>query len=88
MNDQRSGFTPLHTMSWVRKPDESDRGDPAPIGSGSLTSLDFVRTLVKLGADVNLRLDEGAPRSRTPRPGSTPAAPRRSSWPPIGRTPR
>jgi ankyrin repeat protein len=61
-NDQRSGFTPLHTMSWVRKPDKSDRGDPAPIGSGKLTSLEFVRELVKLGADVNLRLAEGAPR--------------------------
>ena len=76
-NDQRSGFTPLHTMSWVRKPDESDRGDPAPIGSGSLTSLDFVRTLVELGADVNLRLDEGAPRqpnsaSRLNSGGATP----------------
>ena len=61
-NDQRSGFAPLHTMSWVRKPDKSDRGDPAPIGSGNLTSLEFVRELVKLGADVNLRLAEGAPR--------------------------
>jgi ankyrin repeat protein len=61
-NDQRTGFAPLHTISWVRKPDKSDTGDPAPIGSGNLTSLDFVRELVKLGADVNLRLAEGAPR--------------------------
>ena len=76
-NDQRSGFTPLHTMSWVRKPDASDRGDPAPIGSGNLTSLDFVRALVELGADVNLRLEDGAPRqpnsaSRTNSGGATP----------------
>ena len=49
-------------MSWVRKPDASDRGDPAPIGSGNLTSLEFVRALVELGADVNLRLSEVAPR--------------------------
>ena len=55
-NDQRTGFTPLHTMSWVRKPDASDRGDPSPIGSGRLTALQFVRSLVALGADVNLRL--------------------------------
>ena len=61
-NDQLTGFAPLHTMSWVRKPDASDRGDPAPIGSGDLTSLEFVRALVALGADVNLRLDEEAPR--------------------------
>jgi ankyrin repeat protein len=56
-NDQRSGFTPLHTMSWVRKPDASDRGDPPPIGSGSVTGLQFVRKLVEWGADVNLRLN-------------------------------
>jgi ankyrin repeat protein len=68
-NDQRTGFTPLHTMSWVRKPDKSDRGDPAPIGSGDLTSLEFVREIVKLGADVNLRLAEGAPRQ--PNSGSS-----------------
>ena len=58
-NDQRTGFTPLHTMSWVRKPDASDRGDPSPIGSGTLTGLEFVRALVALGADVNLRLGQG-----------------------------
>ena len=55
-NDQRTGFSPLHTMSWVRKPDASDRGDPPPEGSGNLTGLQFVRTLVELGADVNARL--------------------------------
>jgi len=75
-NDLRSGFAPLHTMSWVRKPDESDRGDPAPIGSGNLTSLQFVRELVALGADINLRLEEDAPRqpnsaSRTNSGGAT-----------------
>lgn len=58
-NDQRTGFSPLHTVSWVRKPDASDRGDPAPTGSGRLTSLQFVRALVALGADVNLRLERG-----------------------------
>lgn len=56
-NDQRTGFAPLHTMSWVRKPDASDRGDPPPIGSGNLTALQFVRRLVALGADPNLRLN-------------------------------
>ena len=58
-NDQRTGFSPLHTVSWVRKPDASDRGDPAPTGAGSLTSLQFVRALVAMGADVNLRLEQG-----------------------------
>ncbi|MDA1372628.1 MAG: ankyrin repeat domain-containing protein [Proteobacteria bacterium] len=76
-NDQRSGFTPLATMSWVRKPDASDRGDPAPVGSGNLSSLEFVRELVALGADVNLPMEEGAPRqpnsaSRLESGGATP----------------
>jgi len=76
-NDQRTGFTPLHTMTWVRKPDASDTGDPAPIGSGRLTSLQFVRALVKRGANVNARLDKGAPRppataSRLGTEGATP----------------
>jgi ankyrin repeat protein len=60
-NDQRSGFTPLHTLSWVRKPNRGDDpdGQPPPTGSGKLTSLQFARQLVKLGADTNLRLEKG-----------------------------
>jgi ankyrin repeat protein len=38
-NDQRTGFTPLHTLSWVRKPDSSDVSDPAPIGSGHVSRI-------------------------------------------------
>ena len=68
-NDSRTGFTPLHTMSWVRKPDASDRGDPPPIGSGSLTSLEFVRAIVGLGADVNARLGEDV--AKPPHTGSS-----------------
>ncbi|MEZ6061038.1 MAG: ankyrin repeat domain-containing protein [Planctomycetaceae bacterium] len=60
-NDQRSGFTALHAITWVRKPNLGDDvdGDPPPIGSGNVTSLQFVRKLVEHGADVNLRLDRG-----------------------------
>jgi uncharacterized protein len=56
-NDDRTGFAPLHAMSWIRKPEKGDNeaGTPPPHGSGKLTSLDFVRTLVKHGADVNYR---------------------------------
>src|SRR4029078_4453404 len=62
-NDARSGFTPLHTIAWVRKPDSSDNSDPAPAaGAGRLTSLDFVREIVKRGATVNFRLPKGAPK--------------------------
>ncbi|MEQ8789157.1 MAG: ankyrin repeat domain-containing protein [Pirellulaceae bacterium] len=60
-NDQRSGFTPLHALTWVRKPNKGDGldGAPPPIGSGTVTSLAFVRELVKHGADVNARLERG-----------------------------
>jgi ankyrin repeat protein len=76
-NDHRSGFPALDMVSWVRKPDSSDVSDPAPIGSGRLTSLQFVREIVKRGANVNLRLEKGAPKvpntsSRVGTEGATP----------------
>ena len=60
-NDQRSGFTPLHAISRVRKTNirEDVSGDPPPRGSGNLTSLQFVRAIVQTGADVNARLQTG-----------------------------
>jgi uncharacterized protein len=77
-NDVQTGFTPLHAISSVRKPDSSDVSDPAtPAGSGRLTSLQFVREIVKRGAKVNLRLDKGTPKvpqtsSRIDSEGATP----------------
>ena len=39
-NDVRTGFTPLHMIARVRRPDSSDSSDPAPpAGSGRLSSL-------------------------------------------------
>ena len=59
-NDVRTGFTPLHMIPGVRKPDSSDGSDPAvPTGSGRLSSADFVREIVKRGANVNFRLPKG-----------------------------
>lgn len=60
-NDQRCGFTALHNITWVRRPPRGDDvgGAPAPIGSGNMTSLQFVRALVEHGADVNARLIKG-----------------------------
>lgn len=60
-NDQRSGFAPLHSLSWVRKPNrgEAPDGDPPPRGSGNLNSLQFVRALVEAGADVRLPIKKG-----------------------------
>jgi ankyrin repeat protein len=74
-NDQRCGFTALHTLTWVRKPNrgDGDDGDPAPIGSGNLSSLQFVRKLVAKGADVNARLKKGSSgRGQLSRTGATP----------------
>ncbi len=62
-NDVRTGFTPLHMIAMVRRPDSSDSSDPAPpAGLGHLSSADFVREIVKRGAKVNFRLPKGAPK--------------------------
>lgn len=74
-NDQRSGFTALHTITWVRKPNrgDGDDGNPAPLGSGRVSSLEFVKTLLEHGADVNARLKRGASgRGVLSRVGATP----------------
>ncbi|PAW83546.1 MAG: hypothetical protein B9S33_13635 [Pedosphaera sp. Tous-C6FEB] len=57
-NDQRTGLTPLHLLTHVRKPNrgDDDSGQPPPDGSGNVTWDQFVRALVKHGADVNVRL--------------------------------
>lgn len=72
-NDQRSGLAPLHAISGVRKPDHGDDGDPEPVGSGAVTSLEFVRQLVAKGANVNLQLERGGSgRGQLSRRGATP----------------
>jgi ankyrin repeat protein len=66
------GYTALHAITWVRKPIRGD-GDPPPIGSGKLTSLEFVQRLAAFGADVNARLERGeSGRGRFTTTGSTP----------------
>lgn len=73
-NDLRSGYAPLHILSWIRKPDRGeDEGDPVPEGSGAMTSEDLVRRLVAKGADVNLKLTGGpSGGGRINRKGCTP----------------
>lgn len=73
-NDLRSGYAPLHILSWIRKPDRGeDEGDPVPEGSGNLTSEQLVRKLVAAGADVNLKLAGGpSGGGRIARKGCTP----------------
>ena len=75
-NDDRSGYTLLHSLTWIRKPDigESAEGDPKPRGSGRRNSDQFIRELVERGADVNARLKKGrrAGRGRVSVIGATP----------------
>ncbi len=74
-NDERSGYTVLHALSWVRKPNrgDGDDGDPAPMTTGKLDSLQFVRELVARGANVNQRLERGSSgRGKLSRQGATP----------------
>jgi ankyrin repeat protein len=49
------GYTPLHIIHQVRKPGGGDN-DPAPRGSGTMTSLEFVKKLVASGANLNARM--------------------------------
>lgn len=60
-NDQRSGFTPLHALSWVRKPRRGDGidGTPPPRATGKTTSLELVDELVARGAVVDAVLGPG-----------------------------
>lgn len=60
-NDLRSGFAPLHAISWIRKTQVGDNpaGDPAPRLTGSVNSLEFVRRMLKAGAKVNLQVKKG-----------------------------
>lgn len=74
-NDQRAGYGALHMISWVRKPSRGDdeEGNPPPIGSGKLTSLEFVKEMVANGAKVNLQSKQSVSgRGVLSRPGATP----------------
>jgi ankyrin repeat protein len=73
-NDMRSGYTPLHILSWVRKHDiGEDDGDPIPEDKGNVTSEQLIRKLVAKGADVNRQLTGGpSGDGRVNRKGCTP----------------
>ena len=55
-NAAPQGWTALHQVSWVRKAGISGSNNPAPEGSGSVDSLEFVRKLVAKGAELNARV--------------------------------
>ena len=54
-NADGPGYTPLHMIPSVRKPGGGDN-DPAPDGSGTMTSLEIIRKLVAKGANINARM--------------------------------
>jgi ankyrin repeat protein len=58
------GYTVLHAMSVVRKPGVGDN-DPAPEGSGTMSSLELVKKLVAAGANVNSRMTRRANLANT-----------------------
>jgi ankyrin repeat protein len=63
-NASAQGWTALHQITWVRKPGKGDN-DPAPEGSGNLSSADLVRKLVAKGANVNARMTRSGNVGRT-----------------------
>ena len=75
-HDARTGFSVLHALTWIRRPDigEGAAGDPAPQGSGRRNSLQFARELVRRGAKVNFQLERGrrAGGARVSEIGATP----------------
>ena len=72
-NADAPGYTVLHMMPNVRKPGVGDN-NPAPDGSGRMTSLEFVKTIAAHGADLNARMTRrrNLNNTRHHEPGSTP----------------
>jgi ankyrin repeat protein len=54
-NASGPGYTALHAITSVRKPGGGDN-DPAPDGSGNMTSFERTRKLVAKGANLNARM--------------------------------
>jgi ankyrin repeat protein len=53
-NAAAQGWTALHQIAWSRR-HNAGFNLPGPVSTGGLSSLDLVRKLVKLGANVNAR---------------------------------
>jgi ankyrin repeat protein len=73
-NASQQGWTALHEMTWVRRPN-LNYNPPGPTPTGSVGSLDLVRKLVAAGADVNARLTKeprNGYRNELRRIGATP----------------
>lgn len=58
-SDIRTGYSPLHTMTWVRKAHLGDSADPEPPIHGKMSSTDFLNRLIAYGADLNQQVPHG-----------------------------
>ena len=63
-NADLPGYTALHAITSVRKPGVGDN-DPAPEGSGNMSSIELVKKLVAHGANVNARMTKRANLANT-----------------------
>ena len=54
-NGAQQGWTALHAMTWVRRPNFGFN-PPGPVTTGAIDSLRFARELVARGADVNAQM--------------------------------
>jgi ankyrin repeat protein len=63
-NSDLLGYTALHAIVRVRKPGAGDN-DPAPDGSGTLSSIDFIKQIVAHGAKVDARMTKRANLTNT-----------------------
>lgn len=53
------GWTAIHTITWIRQPGYASN-DPAPEGSGNMSSIEFVKKIVASGADLNAKMTKRA----------------------------
>ena len=72
-NASKPGYTVLHAIARVRKPGMGDN-DPPPEGSGSVSSIEFVREIVGRGADLEAKMTKkvNLGNTRLNKLGSTP----------------
>jgi len=54
-NAAEQGWTALHAITWVRQPVYASN-DPAPEGSGNMTSIEFVKKIAAKGANLNAKM--------------------------------
>lgn len=72
-NADETGYTVLHVMALVRNPGVGDN-DPAPEGSGNMTSIEFVKKMAAHSAKLDARMTENVNlgNTRLKKLGATP----------------